>query len=300
MEISLAAEKLFSIGSIDITNTVFTAFVIVFLILLLALYIRAGISYRAPGKFAVLIEMAVEGLYGLASDVIGTKHVKALFGFAFTFFIFVVVSNWFGLLPIVPALSIEKSAHEESQVVAEESDAHADEEYIAEAEVDGHEAEEAEHEQTFWECLKTKHCYLSTDGVKEFHNSTHVLRAPTSDLSMGLALALISVVVTNVLGFIYAGRQYLKKYLNFTSGITTFVGILEIVSEFGKLISFSFRLFGNIFAGEILLVVITNLTFGVATLPFLALEIFVGVIQAFVFFMLTAVFIGLAINHHDH
>jgi F-type H+-transporting ATPase subunit a len=94
--------------------------------------------------------------------------------------------------------------------------------------------------------------------------------------------------------------KYAKKYINFSSPINGFVGILEIVSEIGKIVSFSFRLFGNVFAGEILLLVITSISFGVATLPFLGLELFVGFIQALVFLMLTTVFIGLATTHTEH
>ena len=81
--------------------------------------------------------------------------------------------------------------------------------------------------------------------------------------------------------------------------IDFFVGILELVSEFAKIISFSFRLFGNIFAGEVVLIVISALvTLGVI-LIFFGLEIFVGVIQAFVFFILSLVFFSMATKHHE-
>ncbi|MEK7103354.1 MAG: F0F1 ATP synthase subunit A, partial [Patescibacteria group bacterium] len=76
--------------------------------------------------------------------------------------------------------------------------------------------------------------------------------------------------------------------------IAFFVGILELISEVSKLISFSFRLFGNIFAGEVLLTVILSLTYYIVPVPFLMLELFVGLIQALVFSMLTAVFVTLA------
>lgn len=122
------------------------------------------------------------------------------------------------------------------------------------------------------------------------------LRAPTSDISATLALSLISIVITNIVGIKFGGFKYLKKFFNFSSGMNFFVGILELVSEMGKLISFTFRLFGNVFAGEVLLLVITNISHGIATLPFFGLELFIVFIQAFVFFMLTSVFISLALK----
>jgi F-type H+-transporting ATPase subunit a len=100
------------------------------------------------------------------------------------------------------------------------------------------------------------------------------------------------------LGFKFLKFSYSKRYFNFSNPIDFIVGIIEFLSEISKILSFSFRLFGNIFAGEMLLVVITSLTIGIATLPFYALELFVGVIQAFVFFMLTAVFISVATAEH--
>lgn len=78
-----------------------------------------------------------------------------------------------------------------------------------------------------------------------------------------------------------------------------FVGILELVSEFSKVISFAFRLFGNIFAGEVLLVVIMSLVGVIVPMPFYGLEIFVGFVQALVFSMLTLVFFNMATLSHD-
>lgn len=127
-----------------------------------------------------------------------------------------------------------------------------------------------------------------------------LLRGGTTDLNTTLALALISVVITQVLGLRAVGAgQYLGKFINFREGpIGFFVGLLELVSEVARLISFSFRLFGNIFAGEILLTVIAFLVpFGVA-LPFLGLEFFVGAIQAFIFAILTLMFVTIATEPH--
>lgn len=127
-----------------------------------------------------------------------------------------------------------------------------------------------------------------------------LLRAPAADLNFTLALAIISVLATNVIGVAALGlRGHAKKFFNFKSPIMFAVGLLELVSEFAKMVSFSFRLFGNVFAGEVLLIIIAFLVPYIVPLPFLFLEIFVGAIQAFIFAMLTLVFIAGAVTSHD-
>lgn len=126
-----------------------------------------------------------------------------------------------------------------------------------------------------------------------------LFRGANADLNTTLALAIISVVMTQV----YAARElgvftHLKKYFS-ANPIMTFVGMLEIVGEFSKMVSFSFRLFGNIFAGEVLLAVIAYLSPLIAPLPFFGLELFVGLVQALVFTMLTLVFLAIATVDHS-
>ena len=128
-----------------------------------------------------------------------------------------------------------------------------------------------------------------------------LFRAPSSDLNFTLALALISVITVNILGVVAIGAgPHLKKFLNFSSPIGFFTGILEFVSEIARIISFSFRLFGNIFAGEVLLTVISFLLPYLVPIPLFALEVFVWFIQAFIFAMLTLVFTGMAVQEHQH
>jgi len=119
-----------------------------------------------------------------------------------------------------------------------------------------------------------------------------LFRSTNSDLNMTLALAVISVMATQVFGILFVGfLGHFSRFISFKSPITFFVGILELVAEMAKVVSFSFRLFGNIFAGEVLLVVIFFLVPLIVPLPFLFMEIFVGFIQALVFSMLTLVFL---------
>ena len=127
------------------------------------------------------------------------------------------------------------------------------------------------------------------------------LRGATADLNTTLAIALVAVSAIQYYGVKTLGLPYFKKFINLSNPIMFGVGLLEIISEFSRIISFAFRLFGNIFAGEVLLTVIAFLMPLLAPLPFLGLELFVGFIQALVFSMLTAVFLSMAtVSHADH
>ncbi len=131
-----------------------------------------------------------------------------------------------------------------------------------------------------------------------------IFRSMNADVNMTLAIAIVSVVMTQIFGIAalgvlpHAGKYFVAPWRD---PIMSFVGILELIAEFAKMISFTFRLFGNIFAGEVLLVVISFLVPYLAPLPFLGLEIFVGFIQALVFALLTVVFLAMAtVAHGDH
>jgi F-type H+-transporting ATPase subunit a len=140
---------------------------------------------------------------------------------------------------------------------------------------------------------------FSTIGFYHGEEFIPLLRGATSDLNTTIALALVAVIAIQYFGFKLVGPHYGKKFLNFKDPIAFFTGILETVSEFSRIISFAFRLFGNIFAGEVLLAVIAFLMPFILPLPFLTLELFVGFIQALVFSMLTAVFLNVAVSHEE-
>lgn len=152
--------------------------------------------------------------------------------------------------------------------------------------------------------------------LREIYFVTPFFRGPASDLTLTLAIALIAVVMIQILGMQENGGAYWYKYFNLPAlgnignkkkpangwlGIIDFiVGILEIISEFAKILSFAFRLFGNIFAGQVLIFVMTFLIGVGLPLIFTGLEAFVGIIQPFVFAMLFTVFAGIAMaGHHD-
>ena len=127
-------------------------------------------------------------------------------------------------------------------------------------------------------------------------------RSGSADLNTTLALALISVISIQYYGIKELGLfKYGSKFINFKSPVDFFVGILEIISEFSKIISFAFRLFGNVFAGEVLLTILAFLIPVLVTVPFLGLELFIGFVQALVFAVLTLVFINMAmVSHEQH
>jgi len=132
------------------------------------------------------------------------------------------------------------------------------------------------------------------------------VRVPSTDLNMTLTLALISFIMIQYIGFKALGLGYLTKFFNFATlfksplgGIDVAVGLLELIGDFAKILSFSFRLLGNIFAGSILLFVMSFLV-PILPWPFFILEFFVGVIQALVFALLTAIFMNLATISHHH
>ena len=244
MHVSLAAEKLVDLKFIVITNTLLTSWVVMGVIILVA-FLGTRKVVLVPGKFQNFLELIVEGLFNLSNTVWeDTKKAKKYFSLLATFFIFILLSNWFGLLPGIGSIGF----------------------------------------------------FENKEGVEQF---VPILRSVNSDLNATLSWAIISVFLVQVFGIVGMGFfKYSKKFINPSNPVNFFVGILEIVSEFAKIISFSFRLFGNVFAGEVLLVIITALAPFVIPLPFYGLEIFVGFIQALVFTALTLVFIKMAIETH--
>ncbi|HEY4495547.1 MAG TPA: F0F1 ATP synthase subunit A [Candidatus Paceibacterota bacterium] len=140
---------------------------------------------------------------------------------------------------------------------------------------------------------------IGSVGIIAKHGEEFIplLRPTNADLNMTVALAMISIVAIQILGAVALGfLKYSKRFFNFSSPLKLIIGLFELLGEFTKIISFSFRLFGNIFAGEVLLIVIGFLAPYVIPVPFLFLEIFTGFIQAFIFAILTLVFYKVAIT----
>jgi F-type H+-transporting ATPase subunit a len=250
MNISIAAEPLFYIGNFVVTNALLIGAVVSVCLMLFLVRIMRNLS-DVPSKKQNLVEIVFEALLNLVESVTNDKkQAQQFFPLVATIFLFVLLSNWAGLLPGV-----------------------------------------------------------GTVGVMGEHNGHHTiipfLRSTSADLNFTLALSLITVFVVQFTGIAALGiRKYGSKFLvsplQKPYVIGSLVGILELVSEVGKTISFTFRLFGNIFAGEVLLTVMLHLVPYFLPLPFLMMEIFVGFIQAIVFAMLTLVFLKMATIEPHH
>ncbi len=240
LTISLKAETIFHIGSFPVTNSLLLSAVVFIILLTIAITLKRGIM-MVPKAMQNLAEMMLEGALDVMDSVLGERRLSERYlPLVLTIFVFVLFSNWLGLLPGIGSIIVK-----------------------------------------------------TADGT------VPLLRSPASDLNFTLALALIAVTFINIFGV--AARGFwgrLGVFFNFHGPIEFFVGILEIVSEFGKIISLSFRLFGNVLAGEVLLAIMAFLVPYLAPLPFMLLEIFVGFIQAFIFSMLTLVFTAMAIVGH--
>jgi F-type H+-transporting ATPase subunit a len=240
LQISLKAEEIFHIGSWPVTNAVLLS-TIVLVVLAVSAYILRGRLSLVPGAVQNVVEVIFEGTLGFMDSVLGERRISEKYlPLVLTIFLFVLFSNWFGLVPGVSSIVVHQGAE-----------------------------------------------------------NVPLLRSPASDLNFTMALALIAVTLINILGAAVVGvKRRLSVFLDFKGPIDFFVGILELVSEFAKIISFSFRLFGNVFAGEVLLAIMALLVPYLVPAPFMFLEIFVGFIQAFIFGMLTLVFVAMAITPH--
>ncbi|MGB9721111.1 MAG: F0F1 ATP synthase subunit A [bacterium] len=269
MHISIAAEELFRIGPLPVTNSLLVTYLTILLLIIIVILIRAKKNI-IPVGIQNVVEYIMEYFYNLICEVFGSEEKgRKFFPLVMTIFLFVLIINWFGLLPGVGSIGFYK---EERPIQSEQ---------IEQKEVSGEESHNAE-----------------IPGHKEF---IPLFRGASADLNTTLALALISVIFTQIYSIQILGfKGFIKRFVKLKNPIMFFVGILEFIAEIAKIISFSFRLFGNIFAGEVLLTVMLFLLPFVIPLPFLALEIFVGVIQAIIFSFLTLFFIKIATSEEEH
>lgn len=284
LHISISAETLLTIGGISITNSMVTSLIVSGLLIAFALVVNLQLKDTSqPKGIQNFAEWIVESLHNLVHSVTGNlKKTRLFLPFVGTFLLWILLNNWLGLLPGVGTI---RMVHEVAATPTEEHASVVSQVYASEE-------LEASHEDVALEITQEAEPKTHTEYIP-------ILRPGTADLNTTLALAIVSVVITQVFGIQALGLGYFKKYINFSNPIMTFVGFLEIISEFAKIISFAFRLFGNIFAGEVLLVVISALLPIIAPMPFYGLELFVGFIQALVFAMLSLVFFNMATQSHD-
>lgn len=285
--ISLAGEGILANGPSWFTNSLFTTFIVDIVLLVLTFWATRKVSL-IPGGMQNIMEAIVEYLYDLAESVAG-KAGSVYFPWAATIFLLVLISNWFDVLPFVGSVYVEHSGEQATQ--AQEHSVIADQQL---AMVDG--------KLTLVESAAVNAQQEAAAHVER----VPLLRPPSADLSMTLALALGTMVMAQYYGVKALGGSYFRKFWN-TSGdgfaqkaINLFVSILEAISEFSRLLTLTFRLFGNIFAGEVVLTTMAFLVAFLVPLPFFALEVLVGVIQAFVFTILSLMYFSMATVGHGH
>ena len=277
LHVSLAPESILYHGPSWFTNTYLTTIIVDVILIVGALVVRAGLRREVPKGFTNVMEAIIDFLRSNLVEGIAGRNTDRFFPFVATIFFLVIVSNYVGLIPGVNTIQSPWSAP-------------AHDHALAGAEMVASEAGLAN----------------VTAAAEEGHVSTKpLLRAPSTDLNMTFALALLTMVMVQYFGFKDLGARYLRKFFAFKKGglgaVMGVVGLLELLSEFAKIVSFAFRLFGNIFAGEVLLAVMAFLIPFVVPSVFYGFEIFVGFIQAAVFMMLALIFFQAAtVSHDDH
>ena len=261
-EATLFAEPIFHIGGFNVTNALLTSWAVVLIIIILSIALRSKLK-MVPGKLQNLFEIIVEGALNLCDQVTNNRDISMrIFPIAITAFFFILINNWLGIIPLGGFGLIERGDH----------------------------------------------------GLAFIP----FLRGGTADLNTTIALAVAAVIGANVFGILSIGIwKTFNKYVNLkalggifkkirheptviiVAPITFFVGLIEIIGEFAKMASLSFRLFGNVFAGEVLLASMAALFAYVIPIPFLFLEILVGVIQALIFSILLVVYFTISASDHD-
>ena len=258
----LPAEEVFHLFGFPVTNSIIGAW-LTMLFLVVFSYVITRRMKIVPGRLQSTFESLLDWLYSFCQRVAGEENGRRFFPVVTTIFLFVAFNAWLSLIPGFGSIMVTTA--------------------------DGH------HVPLF--------------------------RGANTDINMPLALALVSFVFVEYFGLKSLGIRYLGKFLNvgqllrslgqivrgrlrdglsglFTGFIHIFIGCLEALSEFIRIVSFTFRLFGNMTAGEILLLIAAFLVPWVFAIPFYGLELLVGFVQALIFGGLTLVFLTLAVVRH--
>lgn len=261
-ESTLFAEPIAHFGSFTVTNALFTSWIVVFILIIIAVVVKFSIK-KIPKGIQNLFELVIEGAEDLCDQVTNSRTItNKAFPIVFAVFMFVLLNNWMGILPLGGFGLIEVGEHGKVWIP--------------------------------------------------------LIRSGTADINGTLPLAIMSVIGANIFGIISIGLwKTINKYVNLnalgsiftkvkkdpsiimTAPIMFAVGFLELVGEFAKIASLSFRLFGNVFAGEVLLASMGAIIAYILPTPFLLLEVLVGVIQAFIFAILTLVYYTISSMDHD-
>lgn len=273
----LFSTQFLGIGDFYFTNTLLALIIVDVLVILLAFFFNRAVKKGSlvlkgiPGA----VEALLEALYNMTASTAG-KWAKTIFPWFATITLVVLMANWMELIPGVDSIGMIKT--EEGAGYAVKT-------------VAGIPTITNEHLE---------------EGGSEL---IPFVRVVSTDLNFTVALAILAVIAVQVIGIRAQGMAYFTKFWNAKTffskpifGVIDWgVGLLELVSEFSKILSFAFRLFGNIFAGSVLLFVMGSLLGAIAIFPsiFYMLEFLVGAIQAIVFGLLTMTFMAQATQGHS-
>ena len=285
-EILVAPEKLIEeplipnflgTGPLYLVNTLPTLVITILLIVVIAFFANRSLKNSqqtdlVPRGIGNLMEAFFEMLYNLTEGSAGAKYARMIFPWFATIMFYVLFANLLKLIPGFESIGV----------------------------LHPHGGEHAASELHGWYIFNTE---LSHEYVL-----APFLRGISVDMNFTFALAFIAVVFIQVVGFRAQGWGYLSKFFNtkrmfkvpFFGAMDFLVGLLELISELSKILSFAFRLFGNMFAGIVLVAIVAGLLGKFSILPAMIMmfELFVGIIQAFVFGMLTMVFMAQATQGH--
>src|SRR5215207_1870330 len=265
IHIAIAPEVLFTVGPVNVTNSMLMTFIVMGFLLIFGAALARG-AKLVPGRWQSLFEVAASFILDLVESTGGRNFGRRIFPLVGAIFAFILIANYTGLLPGVGTIGIYRTESAGAEADAPNADENA--------------AVDEEH----------------ADGAQaEF---VPIFRPPTADLNMTLAMALVTFTTVQVMGIRAHGFRCRIKHM----ADPPFIFPIELVSEFGRIISLSARLFGNVLAGEVLLGVMYALAAAakIAILPllvpvvFIVLELLFGTIQALVFALLTAIYITMA------
>jgi F-type H+-transporting ATPase subunit a len=265
IHIAIAPEVLFTVGPVNVTNSMLMTFIVMGFLLIFGAALARG-AKLVPGRWQSLFEVAASFILDLVESTGGRNFGRRIFPLVGAIFAFILIANYTGLLPGVGTIGIYRTESAGAEAAAPNADENA--------------AVDEEH----------------ADGAQaEF---VPIFRPPTADLNMTLAMALVTFTTVQVMGIRAHGFRGRIKHM----ADPPFIFPIELVSEFGRIISLSARLFGNVLAGEVLLGVMYALAnvAKVAIIPllvpvvFIVLELLFGTIQALVFALLTAIYITMA------
>lgn len=297
-EIALQAEVVGTVVGFPVSNALLATWITMAVLIIIGWRVSRRLQ-DVPAGIQNLVELALEMILNLCQNVAG-KNARRFFPLVATIFLFVILNNWMGLLPGFGTIGLVKEpGHGHTYVFNEYQMGPLKLGLMLPGSQAEAKAVEGEGAQGNGE--------QATPAGQMSGAFIPILRGASTTLTTTIALALVAVAMIEYFGISSLGFfHYMGRFINvrrlrkgdFMGVIDLFVGFLEAMSEGARIISFGFRLFGNMFAGEVLLLVIPFLVAWVVPILFYGLELFVGAIQALVFALLTLVFATMAATSH--